>query len=156
MQDWKCMQNTVFRTKEKIRMRKGKKILVRAKIYWLLVRKREKQQTWCVFPIHCWPLLNSHVLGNELVEEERCLTVKSTFPIIPNTSVRHMSILIWSISVDLKCSLNCGFSKMNKQILRIMNYLICITHLHERALWAWNTETRTNVKGLEFYLIMIY
>jgi hypothetical protein len=36
-------------------------------------------------PIHCSPLLNCcHEPGNELVEEDKCLTVKSTFPISPD------------------------------------------------------------------------
>jgi hypothetical protein len=43
-------------------------------------------RTWCVPAIHCCPLLNSHVLGKLVVEEERCITLKSTFPIIPNMS----------------------------------------------------------------------
>lgn len=38
---------------------------------------------WCVPPIHGWLLEKSHVLGKEVVDDERCITVKSTFPISP-------------------------------------------------------------------------
>lgn len=43
-------------------------------------------RTWCVPPIHCCPLLKSHVVGKEVVDEERCITLKSTFPTSPNMS----------------------------------------------------------------------
>lgn len=60
-------------------------------------------RTWCVpLPIHCWLLDNSHDVGKEVVDEERCLTVKSTFPTSPDhqvkNSVRKGSR--WSTQVD--------------------------------------------------------
>lgn len=48
--------------------------------------------TWCEPSTHCRPLEKSHELelGKDVVEEERCLTVKSTFPTSPNI-INHQS-----------------------------------------------------------------
>jgi hypothetical protein len=67
---------------------------VRQKMSMTTSRVLQGENTWWTpFPTHCWPLLNAHELGNEVVDEERCLTVKSTLPASPNIQSHTISTI---------------------------------------------------------------
>lgn len=99
------MQHTEMRRKRKkqkpTNKHEDKNLLKYAK--WTIISRNEnyiitepmkfinQDQTWREPLIHCWPLEKSHELGlgKDVVEEERCLTVKSTFPTSPNIIIRQ-------------------------------------------------------------------